>query len=361
MLSTLVLAVYARTLPAVADKAMVIEELERLFENRTRWLVHADVQACATFYDITSRTGNWALEQEKRRVTAVHQWAASRGIQLAMAENHIRVVDAGTSGDGAWGSVCYNLLLTYGYRDGSATNQMGVRTIHWLELARRGERWLIRRDWYWDPFGSSRVSSATPIASTLAYPHPAPGPGKAPISAPAAQGHVSTPAPYNREAAVTYADRYCGVTVAGNAGRYCPRYRDFTFLGGDCTNFVSQVLADAEAGNIPTDDTWCYRNGAPTRAWIQAHAFVQHMLTTGRLECLKKGTHGEVAGAVEQLLPGDVIALEEGGVIEHLMVVVGKDHRGCVLVNSHSADRYHVPWDLGGGRNTIFWLLHVTP
>lgn len=353
VLSVLVLFVYGRAMPAVADRATLLDDLAELFETRTHWLLDADVQTCSTFYDCTCRTGEWALQQEQRRINRVHGWATSRGVRLTGAEGHARVVDAGVSGDRAWASVCYNLILTYGYGQGPASQRMGVRTIHWLELVRRGDRWLIRRDWYWDPFGSGRASGISAV--TLRWQHL---PGVAEGTGADGGGPKGT---YNREAAVAYADRYCGVAVPGTSGRYNQRYRDFTFLGGDCTNFVSQVLADGQAGGLPTHPGWSYRNGNPTPAWVQADAFVRHMLQTGRVRCLHRGTIAEVEPSLDRLLPGDLIAVEEKGTIEHLMVVVGKDHRGIPLVDSHSADRYHVPWDLGGDPGTVFWLLEVGP
>lgn len=349
VLSVLLLLLYGRAMPAVADRAILLDELAQLFERRTHWLLDADVQTCSTFYDCTSATGEWALEQEKRRISRLHGWATSRGVQLRGAEGHVRVVDAGVSGNRGWASVCYNLILTYQYAHGPAPQRMGVRTIHWLEMVHRGERWLIRRDWYWDPFGSGRPPVTT-----------APEGGESPAVAVRAdpEGVGGT---YNREAAVAYADRYCGVAVPGSTGRYNQRYRDFTFLGGDCTNFVSQVLADSKAGGLPTDPGWSYRNGNPTPAWVRADAFVRYMLQTGRIKCLQRGTTAEVSPWLDRIRPGDLIAVQENGAIEHLMVVVDRDDRGTPLVDSHSADRYHVPWDLGADPGTVFWLLGVVP
>lgn len=387
LLSVLVLFVYGRAMPAVADRATLLDELTELFETRTRWLLDADVEACSTFYDCTCRTGEWALQQEQRRISRVHGWATSRGARLTGAEGHARVVDAGVTGDRAWASVCYNLILTYDYGQGPASQRMGVRTIHWLELVRRGDRWLIRRDWYWDPFGSGRASVTAAEEgiglATRVGPSPPQTPDTAvgPPMAPRPASGISAvtlrwqhppgvargtgadggnpEGTYNREAAVAYADRYCGVAVPESTGRYNQRYRDFTFLGGDCTNFVSQVLADRQAGGLPADPGWSYRNGNPTLAWVQADAFVRHMLQTGRVRRLHRGTIAEVDPSLGRLLPGDLIAVEEKGAIEHLMVVVGKDRQGVPLVDSHSADRYHVPWDLGGDPGTVFWLLEV--
>jgi cell wall-associated NlpC family hydrolase len=64
-------------------------------------------------------------------------------------------------------------------------------------------------------------------------------------------------------------------------------------------------------------------------------------------------------GAVNVLQPGDIIAYEEKGEVSHVAVVVGRDSAGYLLVNSHTADRARVPWDMGWDRGTIYWLLQV--
>ena len=45
--------------------------------------------------------------------------------------------------------------------------------------------------------------------------------------------------------------------------------------------------------------------------------------------------------------------------ISHVSIVVGQNSAGYPVVNSHSADRFQVPWDLGYDRNTTFWLLQI--
>ena len=49
-----------------------------------------------------------------------------------------------------------------------------------------------------------------------------------------------------------------------------------------------------------------------------------------------------------------------GGEIEHVAIVVGWDSNGYPLVNSHTVDRYHCPWDMGYDKKTIYYLFHVT-
>ena len=57
-------------------------------------------------------------------------------------------------------------------------------------------------------------------------------------------------------------------TKIENDYKYNTIYKDFTGIGGDCTNFVSQILGDKEGGGLKTDGTWyCnYSNGK----WVEA-------------------------------------------------------------------------------------------
>ena len=47
------------------------------------------------------------------------------------------------------------------------------------------------------------------------------------------------------------------------------------------------------------------------------------------------------------------------GDVDHFSVVVGYDNQGYPLVNSHTADRYRVPFDLGWDKHTKYLLIHI--
>lgn len=64
-------------------------------------------------------------------------------------------------------------------------------------------------------------------------------------------------------------------------------------------------------------------------------------------------------GAVRELKKGDLIAYQEINDIQHFAVVTGFDCKGYPLVNAHTADRYHCPWDIGWDRSTVFHLFHI--
>ena len=346
------LALYPRSLDAVAVTGFPGRELESLLHEitdvRLKCLLSGDPGDLERVYDTSTTSGAYAFEHEVGRVRYFREWLSKRSIEILAADASLRIVDSGIDGHRAWASICHNVILTYRRNGSQVFNQMGVRTIHWMEFSRRGERWLISKDWFWDPLGSS--------------PRPRVPAEIAPVP-PTEEGRRTAGAEsrsYNRGAAVLYADRYCGVKAGAGTGRYNPRYRDFTNLGGDCTNFASQVLADPEAGGLPMDGGWFYEGGQGTNTWICAGEFVGHLLYGGLATLVKRGRYATVAPLVSRLEPGDIIAFEKAGEIKHVSVVTGKDSDGRVVVNSHSADRYRVPWDLGFEEGDVFWLIHIT-
>ena len=171
---------------------------------------------------------------------------------------------------------------------------------------------------------------------------------------------------YDRKKVVAYADKYCGAACGiGNDFKYNKNYSDFNGAGGDCTNFVSQVLGDEEGGGMSINATWL----PGSRAWANADGLKNYLIGSGRGSIIKTGSFKELTtplqnlpiGVVGKLKLGDLVAYEKGkGNIDHFAVITGFDSHGYPLVNSHTTDRYHVPWDLGwGNKNIRFFLIHI--
>lgn len=136
-------------------------------------------------------------------------------------------------------------------------------------------------------------------------------------------------AAYDRAAAVKYAEKWA-------LGRN-PAYGDFSGMGGDCANFISQCLfAGSGVMNEQADVGWYYRGmNRRSPAWSGA-VFLHRYL-------VRKGGVGPVGEEreTEALLPGDVVFLRSGGRIYHSLLVVKNE--GAPLIAAHTVDSWLRP------------------
>ena len=115
--------------------------------------------------------------------------------------------------------------------------------------------------------------------------------------------------------------------------------------------------------------TWDYSRdkGEGSPAWVNAERLKDFLAASGRATLYASGSYSQLTrplakfpdGAVNQLRPGDVISYIEGGRAVHSAIVVGYDAFGYPVVDTHSSDRFRVPWDLGWDRHTTYDLWHV--
>lgn len=342
--------------PGVSLPPELVFTLRSLYEARARGLLSGDPAVVAPYYAAEEATGRWAREHDQTRIRHLSAWAAARGIEVSRVGTQVRVALAEITSPEAWLEMAVREEVEYRYRrPPRVTHVFGVGAWHVTHLARQGGRWEVVRDWFSDP-----LEEAPLVAEGDAPGNPLLRERKPSPEGPA--GESVSPRRYNREAAVAYADRYCG-PAAGLDSHYNPRYRDYSCLGGDCANFVSQVLSDPEGGGLATDWTWRYAGEKGTRAWTRAEDLVFYLLDSGRATLRGRGRYADLndpaGGAVRSLEPGDIIGYEQGESIRHVSVLVGFDAAGYPLVNSHTGDRYRVPWDLGWDASTVFWLLHI--
>ena len=130
--------------------------------------------------------------------------------------------------------------------------------------------------------------------------------------------------PYDRAAAVQYALRWA---LSRN-----PEWPDFTHLGGDCANFVSQCLyAGAPRMNFTPDTGWYYRSLADRApAWSGAQFLYRFLLSSPAP--VPSGHETDVSS----LLPGDVAFLHNGSRVYHALLILSPDP--VPLVAAHTDD-----------------------
>lgn len=323
--------------------------LQEIYELRARWLLTDDTPPpLDSDYLPDSKTAKWALHHEHGKIRYMKQWSQNRGVRFTHSKPSIQITRIKGTANVARFYVAQSLALGYVYPNEQQVNMLGVGTRHIIELRKRDGTWLIGMEWYTDPLGDdTEVPDVTPALIPNSLP-----PATAALRD-VVQAHASGKG-YNREGAIRYADKYCGVAWGcGNENRYNPSYRDYNGVGGDCTNYISQVLRDGGGLRVPII--------------TRVDSLAAHLQHSGRAVLAKKGVFQQLwkeAASHSQAFAtwvkkGDLIAYQEKGKLEHFAIVTGFDSRGYPLVNSHTADRYHVPFDLGWDRKTVYWLFHV--
>lgn len=363
-------AAASREIPA-APLSSPEEAACRMLQDRFRVFMDGEVESLKKNYDTGSDTGLWAWEREAARSEYLSMWAKDRNLKIIETKARIEVdgISPGSAGS-VWVELTEHAQYTYApvsgpeggeHEDPAWTHTFGSRAVHVLKLKPCGGEWKIRRDWYSDPIGEEY---SLPPCKFLVGRDDAP---EDLYSDPAQVRDDDSPAEggrYDRQAALEYAVKYAGVPVIEGSGKYNPDYKVYTFVGGDCANFASQVL---QAGGLKEGYGWHYTSEG-SALWVRGEDLIWHLISTGRAEKIYSGTFSGAVkrtpeypyGAVSSLEPGDLIGYETKGQISHVAVVVGKDPSGYVTIASHTSDRLFFPWDMGWNDSTVFWLIKIT-
>lgn len=138
--------------------------------------------------------------------------------------------------------------------------------------------------------------------------------------------------PYDRACAVSYA-------AAWALGRN-PMYYDFSDIGGDCTNFVSQCLyAGGKQMNFAPVFGWYYLSASDrTASWTGVEYLWNFVVANTEL-----GPFGEETDRAALML-GDFVQLGNRDGYYHTPIVTGFAG-GMPLVSAHSYDVYNKPLD----------------
>jgi hypothetical protein len=354
---------FASTNTRKVDTNELKAEVERIYNARSAALVSGDVHSLKELFDTSQKYGRWGLEHEVRRVKYLANWSDERDITVTNIQSTVRIKKVYPQGKIIKMALEESYKFDYVYSDDeekNAVNSFGVGIRHTASLIKKNDKWVIYNDWYTDCFEDAMQAYSGEIPEEPSYNNNIEGKNIIVETTNLKRRF------YDRQKAVAYADKYCGAAWgSGNNFKYNKKYNDYNGIGGDCTNFASQVLGDKEGGGMPMVGGWT----PGSRAWANADGLKDFIVGSGRGSIIKAGTFKELTapapnlpnGAVSKLQLGDLIAYEKGrGNIDHFGIVTGFDSRGYPLINSHTTDRYHVPWDLGWGDKKIrFFLIHI--
>ncbi|WP_339159140.1 amidase domain-containing protein [Paenibacillus sp. FSL W8-0186] len=332
--------------------------LDKLYKQRADILVSRETDGLKELYLHDNKVSKHALHNEVNRTNYLNEWAIKRAIKLVKANSEIRIVRLRTSKDTAKISLVHSLKVDYTYTNKNVPVQsFGIGTEHYLTLKKLDDDWKVHKEWYLDPLDEN----PNKIAVTDDGTSPSVNYRQQPVDG----------KKYRRARAVEYANKYAGTAWgAGNNHRYNRKYADYSGKGGDCTNFASQAVGDEkEGGGLPMTGSWRYfaKKGG-SEAWIRTDSFYNFLIYSGYGKLLARGHFRDIIapsakypdGAISHIQPGDLIGyIISGSDVDHFSIVVGFDDYGYPLVNSHSADRYRVPFDLGWDQYTKYLLVHI--
>ena len=318
-----------------------------LFTKRNKAVLMKDTEGLKEFYDLKIKVSQWAYESEIKKVKYLENWSEKQSIIFDDIDSIIKVNKVKSKGNGIYGIICaVASQYTYYYTDTpDIKNKFGLATYHYLTLQQDGDKYIITKEWYTDPFADSlelkNIKSEEVKEYILSQTKP----------------EISTNEKLQK--ALTYAHTYCGVNRTGEyIFKYNKKYKNFNPEGGDCANFASQILY--EGGGFKKNNIWNYEKGDGTKAWVNAQGFKNYMVGSGRASYIAKGSYQKTYKSAFKMKPGDFVAYEKKGRIVHISTVTGLDSKGYPLVTCHNTDRLLVPYDLGWSNDNItFHLIHV--
>ena len=321
--------------------------LTEIIKNRNQCIQALDDESLKTSYNMDIKVSRWAYESEAQKIKYFKNWCEKQAVQFDKIESTVKVRKVKEKEKDLYGILCFNATaFTYSYLDSpDVPNTFYLGTSHYINLKKDGDRYVITKEWYTDPFADSlhldNLKSEEMKSFILSHEAP-----------------EYTPSERTKKA-IEYAHQYCGVSSNPEYNfKYNKAYKNFNPDGGDCANFASQILH--EGAGFKKNGTWNYSSREGTKAWVNAQGFKNYIVSSGRGGYIAKGTYQQVYKSAYNMRPGDFVAYEKKGKITHISTVTGLDSKGYPLVTCHNTDRLLVPYDLGWSNKGIrFHFIHV--
>ncbi|MDB8793681.1 amidase domain-containing protein [Romboutsia sp. 1001216sp1] len=321
--------------------------LEELFDHRNKAILDKNEEGLKELYEVDKKFGLWAWEHEVKKMKYLENWSSKQGVKFNDIKAKVKIKKVKEKEEGLYGIICtVSTEYKYSYdKEPDIINMCRIGTYHYINVKIIDDQYIITKEWYTDPFVDSLNLDNIKSEDIKNY-----------ISM---QKPTILDLKQEQIKAIEYAHKYCGAAADEENGlKFNSNYRDYNPEGGDCANFASQIMF--ESGRFKKNDTWNYADGAGTKAWVNAQAFKNYIVYSGRGSLIAKGSYEDIYKEAYNLRPGDFVAYEKGGRITHVSTVTGLDSKGYPLVTCHNTDRLLVPWDLGWSDKAIrFHLIKV--
>lgn len=360
------------------SKVELMNYIQNIFNTKNEVFFSGDFSNFKQYYNLKIKTAQYGLEHEIGRFMYLRDWASERGIKFTEIKSTPILKKFTINGSHLTARVDEEYTFKYVYENDTIAdeNVFGIALFHHMKFNKIDNQWKLCNDYYLDCFEDALKAYNPNIQNHILPPPKQQLYDFTKLSKPDYELPTEyKKGNYHRKNAIEYADRYCGVTWATNnlKPKYNTKYKNFTGIGGNCTNYVSQCLGDKEGGALRQDNGWyaiSNKNGPYecSAAWVNADAFRNFLLYSGKGNLIKKGSfstlvksdHNTTYPYITKIQPGDVISYAKKDDIDHNAIVTSLDSHGYPMINSHTVERYHVPFDLGwGDKNIYFHLIHI--
>ncbi len=303
----------------MSQEDKVMDRVGKYFESRYKGLEH---ERMLPFDQFCLGKG---MEAEEQKYSCQLERAKELGLTYEEWEFDLDFLEVHVWFNRAWVKVREQHRVVFKLTRGTTSTMRGL--IHTLMMTRSSDNWYITSHRYKDE--TSRVNKTRPFALK-------PGPYWGCSLAQGNRKPVLRLYEYNRKAAVEYAHMWA---LDRN-----PKYYDFENLGGDCTNFCSQVLhsGGCPMNNAKTNGWYYYSLNNRSPSWTGVEFFYRFVINNRGMGPRVK----EVSPSQIEL--GDLIQLDLSSdlAFNHCLVVVANPQSGDIgkiLISCHTTDRDNYP------------------
>lgn len=348
----------------------VLSYLNDFFSTRNESFLTGNVENLYKFYDLSHSYSKYSIHHEFKRIAYLRDWANERGISFEKITSTPSIKSIEVFNNIIKLSLDETFDVAYYYTDNfTVKNNFTIKLFHIEEIQIIGNGFLLQKDYYFDSFENALkkynftlTEKQLPLTSQKTYN----------INFKRNSSELENNKSYNRVAAITYADKYCGVE---NTNDYNPNYFNASSLsyGGNSTNFVSQCLGDSNlGGSLKQDTTWYYdisTNKSPkiSRAWLNPKELKDYLTNSHKGSLVENNNFDYLVSTspfkkspLSDLQIGDLIFYTKGNLPIYSSIITDFDSNGYPLINSNTVNRQHVPFDLGWSDSDItFQLINI--
>ncbi|MFI3210330.1 MAG: amidase domain-containing protein [Peptostreptococcaceae bacterium] len=332
--------------PLELNEENCTDVLQNIFDTRNNAILRKDEESIKNLYETDKKVGRWAFEHEVNKMKYLENWSHKQGTIFSEIKTGIVLRSVKEKEKDLYEVICSTSTeYSYSYEGQEEVNNCKIGTNHYLNIKVIGDKFIIAKEWYEDPFADSlslENIDSQDIRSFILSQEP--------------KEFTLTE---QQQLGMDYAHKYCGVSNDPEYDfKFNKEYKNFNPDGGDCANFASQIMF--ESGAFKKNNIWNYADRQGTKAWVNAQGFTHYILNSQRGSLIINGSYQEIYKVAYNMRPGDFVAYEKGGRITHVSTVTGHDAKGYPLVTCHNTDRLLVPWDLGwSNKNIKYHLVRV--